>query len=200
MPATKKQPKKPVTKSIKDQVVDAALSLSVTLGWAHVTVSDIAQETGLSLAEIAEYFEDKGDILIALGRRIDKKTLEQIGQNSPEEPVRDRLFEILMTRFDVLTEDRDALLSILSSLKTDPAQAVISLPHLGKSMAWMCAAAGVQTSGVKGAVQIASLTAVYLATLRIWMEDDSSDLSKTMAALDRNLNRADQVMSLVCPL
>jgi hypothetical protein len=34
---------------------------------------------------------------------------------------------------------------------------------------------------------------VLLCALRGWMEDDSTDLAKTMAALDRALERAERV-------
>ena len=34
---------------------------------------------------------------------------------------------------------------------------------------------------------------IYLKTCRIWLEDDTTDSSKTMAELDKNLTFADQV-------
>ena len=105
------------------------------------------------------------------------------------------LFEILMERFDVLNADRPAVLSILKTVMRDPKQAVIGLPHLGRSMAWMLEAAGIETTGVRGAVRVAGLTGVYLYTVKSWMGDDSADLSKTMAALDRALSRAQQCAS-----
>ena len=38
-----------------------------------------------------------------------------------------------------------------------------------------------------------AFTAVWLATLRAWTRDDTADLGATMAALDRALDRAEQV-------
>ena len=35
---------------------------------------------------------------------------------------------------------------------------------------------------------------VWLATIRVWMDDDSPDLARTMAALDRHLRRADRMV------
>ena len=97
-----------------------------------------------------------------------------------------------MERFDVIGDDHEAVVSILKSFRMDPKQAVISLPHLGRSMSWTLEAAGIETSGMKGAIRVAGLTGIYINVLRTWIEDDSEDLSKTMAALDRNLLRAEQ--------
>jgi AcrR family transcriptional regulator len=188
---TAKKPK-PLQKPDKERALDAALSLAARMGWDMVTLSDIAAESGMTLAELSDHFEDKTDILVAYGRAIDKKVLAICSDMDPASPERDRLFEILMERFDVLSNDREAVVSILKSFTLDPKQAVISLPHLGRSMAWMLEAAGIDTSGVKGAIRVAGLAAVYLNVLRQWVKDESEDLSRTMAALDKNLSRAEQ--------
>lgn len=191
MPAKKaKTPAKP----LKERAVAAALDLAARMPWEMVTMADIADKTHVSLAELSEVFDDKTDILAAYGRMVDKKVLEAISPDSASSE-RDRLFEIVMERFDVLSNDRDALVSILKSFIIDPKQAVIGLPHLGRSMAWMLEGAGIATNGMKGAARVAGLSIIYLYVLRIWMSDDSADLSKTMAALDKSLSRAEQCAS-----
>jgi len=193
--ATSKAAAKKTQKPVRQQVVEAAFALAAQMGWENVSLADVADTAGLKLADIYDHFEDKGDILTAYGRMVDKKTLENIGGPDPSVSVRDRLFDILMERFDILNDDRDAIVMILRSFKLDPKQAVISLPHLGRSMSWMLEAAGIETSGMRGAVRVAGLTSIYLNVLRIWKDDDSPDMSKTMAALDKNLGRAEQVMN-----
>ena len=59
-------------------------------------------------------------------------------------------------------------------------------------MAWMLEAAGMDTNGMRGAIKIAGLTGVYVYALKAWVGDESEGLAKTMAALDRGLNRAEQ--------
>jgi AcrR family transcriptional regulator len=177
---------------LKERAVNAALDLASRMGWDMITMADIADKAHATLAELADVFDDKTDVLVAYGRQIDKKVLTLCANPDPSMSERDRLFDILMERFDVLNGNRAAVVSILKSFAFDPKQAVISLPHLGRSMAWMLEAAGIDTSGIKGAVRVAGLTIVYLNATRHWMTDDSADLSKTMAALDRSLNRAEQ--------
>lgn len=190
---TKKQRPPSSPESEKDRILDAALALAAAQGWGDVTLSGIAHESGLPLAALRAHVEDKTDILALLGRRIDRRTLEASGSADPSISTRDRLFDILMERFDVLNEYRPAILSILESFKCDPKQAVISCPHLARSMNWMLEAAGENTKGLKGALKVAGLTALYIKTLRVWREDESPDLARTMAALDKDLSRAERL-------
>lgn len=177
---------------MRERGIEASLDLAARMGWDMVTLADIADKAHCSLAELAECFDDKADIFAAFERSVDKKVLESFAEVDLSSPERDRLFDIMMERFDILSGHRAALLSVLQSCLRDPKQAVIGLPHLGRSMAWMLEAAGIDSSGLKGAIKIAGLAAVYVYALRAWSKDDSADLSKTMAALDRGLNRLDQ--------
>ena len=179
-------------KTIKDKTVNAALSLAAEQGWQHVSLNDIARKSGLALQEIFEHFEDRFDILAVYGRRIDHQVMQDAALEDPDLSPRDKLFDLTMARFDVLNQNRDGVIAILRSFRRDPKQAVISLPHLGRSMSWMLEAAGISTAGIRGAVKIAGLKVIYCKTLWTWMKDDSPDMAKTMAALDKNLGRAEQ--------
>ena len=139
-----------------------------------------------------DYFDDRNDILSAYGRILDKQVLENIGAPDQDLSPRDRLFDLMMERFDVLNENRAAIVSILNAFRFDPKQAVISLPHLGRSMSWMLEAAGLETGGIKGAAKVLGLTALYLKVLRTWKDDDTEDMSATMAALDKSLSHAEE--------
>ncbi|MAQ71203.1 MAG: TetR family transcriptional regulator [Alphaproteobacteria bacterium] len=175
--------------SVETKVIKAAFLLARQIGWEHVTLKDISEEAGISLSEMREHFEDKIDILVQYNKQLDKKVLGNIGGEG--EPVKDRLFEILMDRFDLLNEDREALKVILKSFKYDPKQVLFSWPHLCRSMSWIMEAVGEDTRGIKGAIKVAGLSGVYLKTLKTWVEDDSADMAATMATLDKTLKTAD---------
>ncbi len=177
--------------SLRDRAVKAALGLAARDGWRHVTLQAVAAESDIPLADLHDHFEDRFDLLAAYGRMIDRKVLE-IAANSDETlSPRDRLFDLLMERFDVLNDDRAGVVAVLKDMKFDPATALLTLPHLGRSMGWMLEAARIDTSGCRGALKILGLTAVYLETLKHWMTDGSEDMSVTMAALDKILGRAE---------
>ncbi len=177
----------------RDKIIDAALSLALQQGWDMTTVRNIADEAGITLAAFYESFDGKDDILSAYGRRLDNKVLDVFADLNPETPVRDLLFDILMERFDLANRDKAALKSIFNSFKSDPKQMVVALPQLGASMTRMLEAAGVDAYGWKGALRVAGLTATAAWVTRTWLEDDSRDLSKTMAALDKALSRVENL-------
>ena len=183
--------KKQQEKSLKNRVLDAALALAAEQGWQDVSFGEIIAKAKVDMAEAHEYFDDKTDILIAYGRRIDRQVLDNISKSNDELSMREKLFDLLMERFDVLNENRKAVLSILNSFKDDPKQAVLSFPHLGKSMSRFLEAAAIETDGLLGAAKVTGLIGVYLYTVRTWKEDESPDMAKTMAALDKALDYAE---------
>ncbi len=176
----------------KQDIVDTALALAAERGWEQTTFSAIAQRAEVSLAALYDLFDDKTQILAEYERGLNRRVLESVGEPEEGVSVRDRLFDLLMERFEILNENRDALISILHSFRFDPKQAVIGLPHLAGSMSWMLEAAGADTSGYRGAAKVTGLTGLYLKVLRCWARDEGEDLAKTMAVLDKSLDRAER--------
>lgn len=179
-------------KSIKDRMIDAALMLAAAESWSGVSFDQIALAAQVERGEALEYFDDRGDILVAYGRRVDARLFKEVPSILTEDMTeREKIFDIVMERFDIINEDRTAILSILASFKGDPKQALLTFPHLAKSMARVLESAGVETHGIKGAAQVAGLVGVYLYVVRTWKEDASPDMAKTMAALDKALDKAE---------
>ncbi len=182
--------KKTTEKSVKDMIIDESLRLAAEEGWAKVSFDQIILASQLDPLQVQEYFDDKTDILVAYGRRIDFRLFHEVSLDA-EMSEREKIFDILMERFDLINEDRAAISSILHSFKGDPKQAVLSFPHLAKSMTRVLDAAGVETEGVQGAARLTGLIGVYLYVVQTWKEDESADMAKTMAALDKALDYAE---------
>ena len=182
--------------SLKDKVVAAMLALATKQPWNQLSFEDITAEANVDHREALEYFDDKNDVLAAYGRLVDRKVFENAAA-ATDEPCRDKLFDLLMERFDVLNEDREAILSILQGFRGDPKEAVLSFPHLGRSMSRTLEAAGIETKGISGCVKVTGLIGIYLYAVRVWKEDESADMAQTMAALDKALDRTEAVYNSV---
>ena len=182
-------------KAAPERIVEAALTLAARSGWRRVRLADIAAETGLTLAELRTHFPTKRAIISGFLQQTDEKVLA----SGPAEgtSARDRLFEVLMRRFDALAPYRNAVGAIVGAHLCDPAQSLCQLPRLLCSMAWMLEAAGLSSAGIGGALRSKGLAVVYLAALRVWLTDDSNDLAKTMAALDRGLRQAETLAGVI---
>jgi AcrR family transcriptional regulator len=158
-------------------------------GWRTLALADIAAATGLTLAQLYAVFPSKVAILDAFERRINEQTLT--GTVGAEDTIRDRLFELVMRRLDALAPHKPAIRALLRDLPCDPAAALCTGPRFLNAMRWMAESAGVETGGLAGLLRVNGLAAVYLATLRVWLNDASADNTQTLAALDRALKQAE---------
>ena len=107
--------------------------------------------------------------------------------------IRERLFDIVMTRFDKLLPYRQQIKSILCDFSQNPVAISKLIKKNMNSMKLMLEFAEVKTSGIRGRLNIKGLMIIYAIVFRIWLNDDSIDLSKTMATLDSNLGKAESV-------
>lgn len=179
--------------SAVDRLVDAALRLAERQGWRRTGLAEIAAEAGLPLDEAYAACRSKLGLLARFHRRIDRVALA--GADEAGEAPRDRLFDTLMRRFDALAPYRAALKSILRDSFGDPA-ALLGVPALACSMGWMLERAGVSAAGWRGRMRAHLLAGLYVSVLRTFLEDDSADLAKTMAVLDRRLRGAEAWLGL----
>lgn len=174
--------------TIRTQMIAAALELAAEGQWEMVDLTDIAEQAGVSDVDAFELFDEKTDILAAYDRLVNRRAIEETALDE-DLPCRDKLFDLVMERFDILNENRAALLNILGSFKGDPKEALLSFPHLGKSMARLLDASGLETNGISGALRVTGMVGLYLYVVKTWKDDDSADMGKTMATLDKGLDK-----------
>ena len=182
-------PKKP---DLTDRLIDAALRLAVERGWREVTLAEIARAAGASLAETYRVLPSRSAVLDAFTRRIDAEVLSADAVEEDSERPRDRIFDVLMRRFDALQRHRQAVASILGDSMRDPFAMAASTPQFLRSMRWMGEAAGLQMDGIGGAMRTKAIALAWASALRTWLEDETPDLSRTMASLDQRLRWAER--------
>jgi AcrR family transcriptional regulator len=172
------------------RILAAALECAAKKSWAEVSLLDIAEGANLPLSELRSAFTTKSDIIAALLRAIDDEVLKRAAKRSEGQEKRDLLFDIIMTRFDVLGPHKAALKSIHAS---GPADFALAGPFLS-SQHWMLQATGIATDGPTGALRVAGLGLTYASVFRVWLQDDDPGLARTMAALDRRLRRGERTL------
>ena len=174
------------------RVADAAMRLAAEQGWSRTGLLDIARAAGLSAAAFYHRYPDRADVLAAVSRTADLAVLADDQPLDPEESARDRLFDVMMRRYDALQPYREGLRVVMRDLRGEPLTALGFSRHFGRSMAWMLRAAGVEADRLGGAMLTAGLGAVQARVMRVFLDDDTADLSRTMAALDAELRRAER--------
>lgn len=176
-----------------DTALDAFLGLAADKGFAAVALRDVAQASGLGLADLYRLYPDKVALVAAFLARVDAEVLAGTSnQGDPEETARDRLFDTMMRRYDALRPHKAALRAIRLAARRDPMLALALGPALRRSMAAMLEAAGIPSDGLAGALRQNGLLALHYAVSRVFDQDETGDLSKTMAALDGRLKTAEK--------
>lgn len=192
-PSVKKSSaRKAATRDLETRLIESLLELSARDGWESVTLPAIAEHAGASLSELYPNWRSRITVLAAFNRRIDREVVETEFSFSPEDSIRDRLFEVLMRRFDALQPHREAIHRIRSGVMRDPAASAAMMRQMACSMAWMLQAAGLSSDGIAGKIKIAGLIGIWMRTISVWVDDESEDMARTMAELDRALKRADR--------
>ncbi len=172
------------------RIVSAALGLAAEKSWGTVTLAEIAARAGTTLVALKQDFSSKGDILSAFAKLVDDEVLRRTPQRTPDQSSRDALFEVLMSRFDVLDPYKPALRSIAKSGAPE-------LQVVGQALCsqrWMLEAAGINSGGIEGAVRTVGLTGIYASVARAWLDDDDPGQAKTMAILDRRLRTGQRTL------
>src|SRR5712691_250665 len=175
-----------------DRIIDAALALVATEGWRGVSLAAIATAAELTILQVYRVFQSKQAILCGLFRRVDEIVLAEPPAAEADERPRDRLFDLLMRRFDALHPYKPALDVLRRELPSDPPTALCAGASLLRSMRWMLEAADLPTGGVRGRIAVKLATEAYLSVMGVWLRDDSPDLARTMAALDTRLRRIER--------
>lgn len=179
--------------SLHDKAIDALLALLSEREWDAIALPDIADRAGLSLAELRSAFASKGAVLAGFARRIDQSVLKP----APEiegQPARERLFDVVMRRFEALKPHKEAIRSARRGLLADPVAASSWNRVEVNSAQWMLAAAGIKESGTYAALKAQGLAVIFANVLGTFLEDDDPDLPKTMRDLDIQLRRAERLV------
>jgi AcrR family transcriptional regulator len=177
-------------RTVAERINAAALALAERQGWRGLGMAEIANEAGVSLLAAYETYPDKGALVSGLIEEIDRDVLDE-GPAAADESPRDRLFDVMMRRFDALQGRRAGIVALLRALPGDPATALALLPGLARAARWTLEAAGLPAHGIAGTLRAQAVAFIHLSVLRTWLDDDTEDMARTMAALDRALREAE---------
>ena len=150
----------------REKIITAFFVLLEDKPFAAIGFNDIAQRSGLSLAQVRGEFASTFAVLAAYVKATDRAVLAQDMHDMSEEPARERLFDVLMRRLEVLAEQRDAVRSLLRSSRSNPPLALALNGLAVRSQQWMLTAAGINASGPRGMIRAQGLALLFASVLR----------------------------------
>lgn len=179
-------------REIIDKGIAAALRLAADRAWSELTLKEIATEADLTLSDF--HGRATKDTLAA---EIDP----HFDRSMSSEPIdmtddaRTRLFDVIMLRFEAMEEQRSAVLSWMKARDTSPRLLMERVAGRRASANWALVSAGLDNnSGAPMPAKILAIAWVIAQTERAWKKETSSDFSRTMAALDKELRSAEERM------
>lgn len=182
-------PKPPPNPTARDQVIEAFMELLAEKSIEQIGFGEIASRADVTLPDLRNMFGSTIAILAAHMKNVDRAVLAGDTAEFAEEPPRERLFDVLMRRLEVLGPHRAAIRSLSRSATCNPGLALALNALAVRSQQWMLTAADIGASGPKGMMRAQGLAVLFAGVLRTWIHDDDEGLARTMAALDRALAR-----------
>jgi len=183
--------------SDRDKIIAALFALLAEKPIERIGLAEIAERAGVSLTELRGAFGSPLAIVAAHAKDTDRAVLAADLSDMAEEPPRERLFDVMMRRLELLAPDREAIRSLLRSAGRNPPLALALNALTVRSQKWMLAAADIPASGPRGALRAQGLALLYGSVLRTWVHDDDPGLARTMAALDRALGRGQRLVGIL---
>jgi hypothetical protein len=136
---------------------------------------------------------DRAALLKKIEEKATRDVKRRLGDNW-----RDNLFEIVMTRMELLAPHKKAFAALPAAFRRDPT----ALPKFARTF-WRTMAQILKTAHVPGGLcqpaYVAAFGVLYLSIIDTFLKDPTKDHAKTMAALDQRLGVFEQVVDFsVC--
>ncbi|SFI35395.1 transcriptional regulator, TetR family [Bosea sp. OK403] len=179
------------------RAIEALMRLAANRAWSEIELSDIAAEAGLSLSSLRGLFPSKLAMLGGLTRLVDDAVLAGSSDDLAGEPIRERLFDLVMRRLDALAPYKEGLRRIMPVIRRDPLTLAALNRGAVNSWRYMLASAGIPTEDALGGLRVQGAVLLMARVGETWLGDDEPELSRTMARLDRELKRAGAIMARV---
>lgn len=183
--------------STRDKIIEAFMTLLADHPIEDIGLSDIASEADVTLSELRGEFGSPMAMLAAYIKDIDRKVLDGGDDDMEDESPRERLFDVLMRRLELLEPHKPAIRSLIRSAMRNPPLALTLNAHAVCSQQWMLTAAGIGASGPKGMIRAQGLALMFANVIRTWVNDHDEGHAKTLAALDRELARGQRLVGLL---
>ena len=169
-------------------------------GWSDAALASGAADAGFEEHLVLALFPRGAIDAIVLYSRLADSEMVAAFEGLPEKPTKVHLAirSLILLRLESAQQSKDAVRRALTRLAL-PAHAKLSAELLYETVDAMWRAAGQTDTGFSFYTRRATLAAVYSATLLAWLADNSGDMAKTVAFLDRRLANVASIPKATAP-
>ena len=160
-------------------------------GWTEAAMQTTSVQLGLSESEMAQLFPQGISELIEIAsddvdRQMTQIFMSRFAEDMDTMPVHKKIRELLLIRFEILQPNKEAVRKMVGFI-AQPAHAKLGSKLLYKTLDRVWRIAGDRSTDYNFYTKRATLGAVYGSTMLAFLDDDTPDMQKTNAFLDRRL-------------
>jgi len=177
--------------ALRRDLARAALSLAASGSWREVTLTKLADAANRPVSDY--YGASIGEAVDCVEEAFDRAIGDNLDKLDDSQSVRDRLFELIMRRFEAMEPHRAAVMAMEQGQDRDPTLMAAAHQRHVRCARWVLAIAGLEADGMTGQARAQGLGVIIGQARAAWRGDTAGDFAKTMASLDRNLRRAEEM-------
>ena len=177
--------------TVRRDLARAALATASASTWRTLTLLDLARAAGRPVSDF--YGASMGEAVDCVEEAFDRAISDNLEALEASQTVRDRLFDLVMKRFEAMEPHRAAILAMEAGVDRDPILLTAQHQRHVRCARWVLALAGLEADGMTGNARAQGLGVIIGQARSAWRGDDAGDFTKTMASLDKNLRRAEEM-------
>ncbi|MGA7678044.1 MAG: TetR/AcrR family transcriptional regulator [Dehalococcoidia bacterium] len=121
MSMTRQERKESITTQRKQQIFDAALKVFSKKGFDQTTIPDIAQEAGVAIGTIYNYYQSKHDLLLSIIKGyISTESFIGLLEQPPESGDTTSLFSLINERLSIGLDNIGIIQLLMTEIQRDP--------------------------------------------------------------------------------
>ena len=189
--------------AMMDRLAEAAWSQLADQSPRALHIDDIAAAAGVAPTAARAVAGSMTSLILHQLARLDRQAvLESLAdiEDAGEVPIRDKIMEALMHRFEVYAPYRAQMAQLESAARRDPGLGLKLLDSLFQAVRMLLRMAGDDLTGLAGEARVRGVAGVAMVTARVWRSDDTPDLSLTLKEIDKRLATAEEWARTLCVL
>ena len=178
----------------KNQLIDSSFKIIEDEGWDNFTLKKLSEKKNLDINIINQLLRSKKNLLKEFSKMIDFKVEKEFDfQDLHDSSTKDNLFELIMLRLEYMQPYKAALTRIIFSITKQPGMLRSVSNNVLDSLDFYLELTRAYDKSFFDLFKKKSILLIYSYIFKIWLDDKTEELSKTMSELDKLLTFSERL-------
>lgn len=186
------------SQDIKFELIDRSFMIIDKDGWEEFSFKKLANEKKIDVSKINQFFGSKKQLLKEFSKMIDLRVEKEFDFKSLEDSsTKDNLFELIMLRLDYMQPYKNSLKKIIVSISKSPSMLKSVSENVSDSLDFYLELTKAYDSSYFDLFKKKTILLIYSYIFKVWLDDNSEELSRTMSELDKVLSLSEKVANRI---